>query len=164
MGQIILLLVVSIFGAAYDLKYRKIPNWLTFGTFLLVLIVNVIHFEIGKIINCVLGFVLGIAILFVPYVLKWMGAGDAKLLGAIGSIVGFKQVLIVFFYSAIAGLFLAIIWLIFLPERIKFLVTTGQILPSVDNKQKLPYGIAITLGTILYIILKEKNYFSFLPF
>lgn len=156
--QTIFLLVVSILGGLYDWKSRRIPNWLTFGTFFLMLLLNIFHLRGNEIFNCILGFFVGIALLLVPYLMGGMGAGDVKLLGAIGSIVGFKSVVLIFLYSTISGLFLGIMWIIFTPGHLKFLITTGQILPTLDKKQKVPYGIAIMVGTFLYIILGNNGF------
>lgn len=158
--QTIILLLIAITGGIYDLKLRKIPNWLTFGTFFAVLVVNIAKLNPNQILNCVLGFLSGIGILLIPYLMGGMGAGDVKLLGAIGSIVGFKSVILIFVYSAICGSFLGLIWIFSNPGHLKFLITTGQMLPPTDKKQKVPYGIAITLGTILYIIYGQNNLFK----
>lgn len=160
-GHTILLLVVPLVGAYFDWKYRRIPNWLTFGTFFFVLILNIIQLNLGGIKDGVLGFFVGILLLIIFYLLGGMGAGDVKLLGAVGAIVGYKEILLIFIYSGIGGLFLVLMWIIFTPGHLKFLITTGQILPAVDKKEKLPYGIAILLGTILYITFGKGHLFSF---
>ena len=156
-----ILLLISIVGGIYDWKSRKIPNWLTFGTFILGLLFNVLRFNISDILNCLLGFVVGVLILFIPYIKGGIGAGDVKLLGAIGALAGYKNVILIFMYSGISGLLLGLIWLFLTPGHFKFLITTGQILPTVDKKQKVPYGIAILAGTILYIIFGSASFFNF---
>jgi Flp pilus assembly protein protease CpaA len=81
-----------------------------------------------------------------------MGAGDVKLLGALGSIVGYKNIVLIFIYSTLAGFILGAVWIISKPERISFLITTGKVLPAVDKKEKIPYAIAILLGTVFYVM------------
>ena len=157
MIQTIILLLISILGGIYDWKSRRIPNWLTFGTFCLALLVNIFNLKMNGVLNCIFGFIVGILLLIIPYLMGGMGAGDVKLLGAIGSLVGYKNIILIFFYSAICGSLMGLIWIIFTPGHLKFLITTGQLLPIVDKKQKLPYGIAISMGTILYIILGTKD-------
>ncbi len=159
--QSIIILLISLVGSIFDCKYRKIPNWLNFGTVILALLYNLIHLNLNGIVFSLLGFIVGIAVLFIPYLMGGMGAGDVKLLGAIGSIVGFKKILWIFFYSGISGLFLGIIWIIFSPGHLKFLITTGKVLPPVDKKQKLPYGLAILFGVIAYIILGTDRFLFF---
>ena len=152
----ILVLIVSIAGGIYDLKSRRIPNWLTLGTFIIILLYNLIFLKFSGALNCTLGFLVGILILIIPYAMGGMGAGDVKLLGTIGSVVGFKDVISIFFYSAVCGLFLGLIWILCRPKHLKFLITTGHFLPPVEKKEKVPYGVAILLGTILYIMLGNQ--------
>lgn len=152
--QVYFLLLVSIIGGISDWRTRKIPNWLTFGTFFLSLIYSISLFKFSAVSNCLLGFILGLLILIIPYMLGGMGAGDVKLLAALGSIVGYKDILVVFFYTAIAGFIIGVLWLLLRPAHLKFLITTGQVLPTIDKKEKIPYGLAIMSGTIIYIVLK----------
>ncbi len=159
--QSIIILLISLLGSIFDVKYRKIPNWLNFGTVALALIYHAIHMNLHGALQALLGCIVGIAALFIPYLMGGMGAGDVKLLGAIGSIVGLKNVLWIFFYSGICGLFLGIIWILLTPGHFKFLITTGKVLPPVDKKQKLPYGVAIMFGVIAYIILGTNRFVFF---
>ena len=158
--ETILLLLIASIGAIYDWRARRIPNWLTFGSLAIIFPVNIFHFGIYGFVNSLLGLFAGLALLFIPYLAGGMGAGDVKLLGTLGAIVGYKGAVLIFFYTAACGLILSIIWLLFNPSRLKFLITTGQVLPAIDKNQKIPYGIAILLGTILYIMFGADNLFN----
>lgn len=152
--QVYFLLIVSIIGGLSDWKTRKIPNWLTFGTFFLSLIYSISLLKLSAVSDCILGFILGLLILIVPYMMGGMGAGDVKLLAALGSIIGYKDILVIFFYTAISGFVIGVFWLLLRPGHLKFLITTGQVFPTIDKKEKIPYGLAIMFGTIIYIVLK----------
>ncbi len=158
--EIISLLLVASIGAIYDLRFRRIPNWLTFGSLAIIFSLNVFYSGLHGFLHSLFGLLTGLALLSIPYIAGGMGAGDVKLLGALGAIAGYKGGIIIFFYTAICGLILGIIWLLFNPGRLKFLITTGQILPVIDKKQKIPYGIAILLGTILYIMFGANSIFN----
>ena len=158
--ETIFLLSIATIGAIYDWRLRKIPNWLTLGSLLIIFLFETVHSGLSGFINSLLGLLVGLGLLFIPYIAGGMGAGDVKLLGALGAIVGYKEIILICFYTTVCGLVLGIIWLIFNPGRLKFLITTGQILPAVDKKQKIPYGIAILAGTILYIMFGAKNLFN----
>ena len=158
--ETILLLLIAAIGAIYDWRERRIPNWLTLYSLPAIFLLNIIHTGPWGFINSLLGLLAGLALLLIPYIIGGMGAGDVKLLGSLGAIVGYKGAIIIFFYTALCGLILGIIWLIFNPGRLKFLITTGQILPTIDKNQKIPYGIAILMGTILYIMFGTNNLFN----
>jgi len=66
----IALLLLTIFVSLYDLRTRRIPNWVTFPLLLAGLIA---HFP-GTIL-----ITLACVLFFVAYANGWMGAGDAKL-------------------------------------------------------------------------------------
>jgi len=85
----IYLSVILVFAGIIDYKKQKIPNYLTFPTVITALIyhfflngMNGVGFSLG-------GMFAGIALLIIPYAMGGMGAGDVKLLGAIGSFVGY---------------------------------------------------------------------------
>jgi prepilin peptidase CpaA len=87
-----------------------------------------------------------------------MGAGDVKLLGAIGALKGTGFVIHAFFYVAIIG---GIISIVILLNKKEFFSFWKRIIFSLQfrtidglNKEELhhafPYGLAIVLGTMLY--------------
>lgn len=163
MWKVPLLILVSLTGALYDWKIRRIPNWLTFGTLFLMIFINIFHLKINCILDSFIGFLVGVLLLLIPYLIRAMGAGDVKLLGAVGAIVGVRDVVWIFFFTAVCGLILSLIWMARKPGHLKFVITTGQALPTVNKEQKFPYGIAISLGTMVYIILQSQNFNFHLP-
>ena len=160
MFEKILLLFLSGIGGLYDVKSRRIPNWLTLGVPVLLLVFYALQFKISGVLNCIIGFSVGVLLLIVPYLLGGMGAGDVKLLGVIGAVIGWKDVISVFVYSALAGFFLALLWIIITPGHLKYLITTGKIFPVLDKKEKMPYGLAILAGTIVYVLIGSYNFFG----
>jgi prepilin peptidase CpaA len=95
-----------------------------------------------------------------------MGAGDVKLMAAIGSLLGPKDVLYAAIYTAIAGGVYAFLLLIIkrtnrkVVTRFAFMakgpVSTGQLthMPKDESKEKTPlrYGIAIAAGTLVVLL------------
>jgi len=101
------LVVVGVLAVAVytDLRTQKIPNVLTFGGMALALVVHPLlaFFQVGAdaAFPAFLNSLLGILAAFVPGFLFWnlggaLKAGDAKLLMAIGAILGPFEVLRVF--------------------------------------------------------------------
>jgi len=114
----------------------------------------------------VAGVGVGIAALIIPYIFKGTGAGDVKLMGAVGGLLGPKDVFIAFLFTCIVGGIYAIILLFFhgyLKETAKrfgatlktFIFTRKFIYnPCYDRGKgpKLCYGLAIALGTLFSVM------------
>ena len=108
--RVMFVLAPLLIGAAvYDVRYRKIPNWLTLGGVLLGFAIN---FAIGPpeggVVFALQGFAAGFGIYMVLYILRAMGAGDVKLMAAVGALVGWERWFGIFFATAIAGSVMAI--------------------------------------------------------
>ena len=87
----------------FDMRTQRIPNWLTFPAAALGLIAaTVAHSGPGTVASAA-GFLVGIGIFFPLFVLKGLGAGDVKLMGALGAWLGTSIIFGVAFYTALAG-------------------------------------------------------------
>lgn len=100
---------VAAAGSYTDLRWLRLPNWLTFGAaaFGLALQVGLRGMDGAR--DSILGWLLGCALLFLPFALGGMGAGDVKLMGAIGALKGPFFVLNAFVYTAFFGGALALL-------------------------------------------------------
>jgi prepilin peptidase CpaA len=156
-------------AAISDLKTHRIPNLLTFPMMLIGLIYSGISSGLSGIAFSAAGIAVGIAVFLIPYAMGGMGAGDAKLMGAAGAILGPKGVIIAALIAIAFGGIYAIVLLVIhygyarsLLRRLwialkTFLLTRQFILipPGTDEKQPaLCYGLPIALGTICYLFLK----------
>ena len=166
---IIFLSCILIVVVIIDIRLRKIPYLLTFPTMILGVIYHCIKFGWDGLFFSLGGLAIGIAIFFILYLMGGMGAGDVKLMGAVGAIIGSKGILLTALFSAIVGGVYALIVLSFNFAYLKDLIRrssiavksyflTKQIIPvPADNaleKPKLCYGVAIALGTFSYLILE----------
>src|ERR1041384_1527471 len=109
--KVLLVLLALLMGAAIvDIRFRRIPNWLTLAGVLLGLAIN---FAIGPpeggILFALEGFAPASGVSLRLYVLRAMGAGDVKLMAAVGALVGWERWFGVFFITAIVGGAMAII-------------------------------------------------------
>ena len=123
------------------------------------------------------GTLTGIGLLIIPYLLGKMGAGDAKLLGAVGSFIGAKGVFISFLFTAVAGGIYALLIIFLYKNKFKgfftnfyysgvnFIVTRKFV--SFENEEdirqrpKLCYGLAIAAGTGIFMIFDGNRNQSF---
>ena len=116
-----------------------------------------------------LGWATGLALLLPLYVLRVMGAGDVKLMAMAGAFLGAPQVLYAVLFVFITGGVFALAtvtprraWLpmlrnfkgIFLMLRVapEAVVRQDGLLASMPSVGKLPYGVSICLGTLLYVL------------
>jgi prepilin peptidase CpaA len=107
-----LLLATIVLAAIFDLRYRRIPNWLNLSAISLGFGSNILLFHLHGFLLSILG--LGCALLiYVPlYLVRGMGAGDVKLMAAVGSIVGPWNWLWIFLATALLGGFVSLIYVV----------------------------------------------------
>lgn len=163
-------MVIAITGAAiasaFDIKIRKIPNWLTFSMIFLGLILNSYEHGLTGFEQSFMGFGLGIFCLFLPFTLGGVGAGDVKLLGALGSLMGPVLIFKIVLVSALFGGLFSLIFIIGkktakkvfveIRNKVTFFILTKKVLPEkLDSGQKLsiPYACAIAMGTVLVVLV-----------
>lgn len=167
--SIILLIPILIISTLTDLRLHKIPNFLTYSAMLFGLLYNTFLTGTEGFLYSSAGIVTGVGVLFIFYLMGGMGAGDVKLLGAVGSFLGAKGVFWTFLFSAIAGgLYSLILMMVY---RKKFagtlsnlyysgihLIMTRKLLDfgtiHTDNRPRLCYGLAIGVGTGTYLVMK----------
>ncbi|MBV9356309.1 MAG: prepilin peptidase [Chloroflexi bacterium] len=137
-----------------DVRYRRIPNWLTGGSLVLGFGLNGALGGLHGLAMTLFGACLGLSVLFPFYLLRVMGAGDVKLLAGLGALVGPRALVSVVIFSALAG---GVIAAIMLARRGRLLLTLRSMLlrqspPSLSGATA-PYAVAIAAGTYLSLVL-----------
>lgn len=164
----ILLAAVVIVAGAYDILYRRIPNWLVLPCWIAGFAVNAALAGWAGLTAAALGFVLAMVVYFPLYLLRGMGAGDVKLMAAIGALVGPTAWLIIFIFSGLVGGVVAIFVMLVHRRFGKTLRNLGYILwemvhlraphkcdeeLSIDSPRsfRLPHGAVIALGCLGFL-------------
>lgn len=101
--QVVLIGLLCVLAVITDLKSRKIPNKLTVPFVLVGLLLQSIIYGITGAKNSLFGFLLGLFIFIFPYMMRAMGAGDVKLMAAIGALSNWQFVLYSGLLTAVAG-------------------------------------------------------------
>ncbi len=96
-------IVVVLVAVVFDLATRRIPNLLTFGAALAAILVHGYISGWAGAGMALVGWLVGAALFFPVFALGGMGAGDVKLLGALGSWLGPATVVWVGLYAGVAG-------------------------------------------------------------
>lgn len=82
------LAITVVTAAFYDLRYRRIPNWLNLSGLILGFGLNLFFFHLHGAVIAGEGLLFAIAVYMPLYMLRGMGAGDVKLMAAVGAMVG----------------------------------------------------------------------------
>ena len=160
-------LVLAVIAAIVDVQQHRIPNWLTYPGIVLGLALRAVFFGWKGLASAVEGCFLAGGIMLVFYLVRAMGAGDVKLMAALGSIVGPQHAVVVLLATAICGGLLGIAYAIYRGRIGSTLKNVGSVLRfhawaglqahpdlNLDNPAalRMPYGLAIALG-MLYAFL-----------
>ncbi len=149
-------------AAVTDVREGRIPNWLTFS--LAGFGMGVLSWEHGwdGFLFSLGGLGMGLVCLMFFYIKGGMGAGDVKLLGAIGAILGPGQVVFAFAFAAmLGGLYsLALLsnqggmrhaWdrMFLLLSTLKVTSTLPVSVAPISTEPKLRYALVLGLGTVI---------------
>jgi prepilin peptidase CpaA len=162
------LIIVTTVSAVVDIRKHKIPNFITFPSIAAAISYygasygwDGVGFSIG-------GMCVGIALLLLPYLMGGMGAGDAKLMGAVGAVLGIERTVTAFLFIAAMGCVYALLVIVFQRRRMKGyfrqmwltaqgILLTRKYMPVESGKVDRPkvyYGVAIAAGTLVYLALE----------
>lgn len=165
----LLLLFVLLVCCYTDLRTHKIYNYVLLPAVLAAMVVNFITGGFGLLGNSLVGLLAGMALLIIPFAAGGIGAGDVKLLGAVGAFKGPEFVLTAFLAGSIAGGVFSVYLLI---RQKKLLLTLRKIyylclnillhipvaasfgnLQTAARQDSFPYALAISAGAILAYFL-----------
>jgi len=157
---------VSIAACVFDLKWRRIPNVLTFGATVAGFLVALLTGGSAAFGSSVAGWAVGLVLFLPMYGLGGMGAGDVKLLATIGAWLGPLGAFHAALYTAIAGAVLATIimcarrcvrqtftnlHLLLLHWRVAGFSAPAQLTLEGSTSPKLAYALPMLIGTVVAI-------------
>lgn len=157
----IVLIIALCISLVTDIRQRKILNVVTLPAILFGFVYYTITLGWAGFLFSGKGFLVGLGVLLIPYLLGGMGAGDVKLMAAIGALTGAAFTFYAFVYTALIGGLIALV-LIFKERgvwntiRSFFFTITffrsdlGSMMMKKDKSNSIafPYGVAIVLGTV----------------
>jgi len=159
-----LAVALALIAGYTDWRSRRIPNWLTVPGFLIGVSVNVLANGWLGLKASLLGAGLGLLVLLPFVFLRSLGAGDWKLAGALGALVGWEELVNLLIGSVFVAGLMALALVIYKGRFKQTLRNIGSLLASLvtfhmpgpevslDNPQslKVPYGVALALTTVLF--------------
>jgi len=163
---IVLLLIVGLgTSICSDLVTHRLPNWLTFGLAIAAISTNSCLGLWDGFIQSVLGLSVGL-LCFLPFHLFGaMGAGDVKLLAAIGALIGPVNVFIAALMTILSGGLIAVFYIAargglrpmirrYNTMLILLVALQPQYIPPAPGEAaglRFPYALAIACGTVLAV-------------
>ena len=169
----IFLSVLLIASAIIDLKSQKIPNLLTLPGMLIALSYHSTMDGLDGLLFSAGGVGVGIGVLVIPSLMGGLGGGDANLMGAVGGFIGVKAAFYAFLIiAAVGGVYALLLVVIYRSNFSGFLrkqfdtlvnlILMQKYIPDIEESEKsrpkLCYGLAIALGTGIYIFLDTTGY------
>ena len=136
--RFLVLTLVVVVAAVTDLRWRRIPNWITVSGAALGLVLHLVQGGLSGALLSLAGAALGFAIFIAFYVAGGMGAGDVKLFSAVGALTGPSAMVIIFVFTGLLGGVAAVgaaIW----HKRVR--------------QTFIPYGAVIAAGTLLSLFV-----------
>jgi len=159
---------LAIAGGWMDWRSRRIPNWLTLSGFAAGIALNAVLGGGNGALGALAGAGLALAVLFPFVFLRGLGAGDWKLMGALGAFLGVRGILLVLLATILVNGMMAIIqvarqrrWQATLNNLRQlvlgffYLGIRPNPVVTLDNPQltKLPFGVAAAFATAFCSIL-----------
>jgi prepilin peptidase CpaA len=162
-------LVVAATACVTDIRSRRIPNVLTFGSAAGALIYHSIAQGGLGFGSSASGWLVGALVMFVPFALGGLGGGDVKLLAALGAWMGPGNALWLALYAGIAGGVMSVvvalycgcarrvlsnIWLLLQHWQVAGLRRLKEISLEGSDGPRLAYALPIFAGLVLAIWLR----------
>lgn len=174
----LLVAAVVITAGYYDIRFRRIPNWLVLPALLVGFLFNAVIgfidqsgtyvYGLAGLKHAALGFGVALLIYFPLYLLRGMGAGDVKLMAALGALMGWQYWVVVFVLTSAVGLVLALVLMLTRGRFRQTLSNTGYLVwemmhfraPHLKHEEldisnprafTLPHGAVVGLGTLLFL-------------
>jgi len=155
-------------AAVFDLLTRRIPNWLNLTALMLGLGLNLFLYQTFGLWQSLSGLGLAFLVYFPLYLVRGVGAGDVKLMAAVGAIVGPRNWLTIFVLGALVGGVLAVALLLTRGRLLRTLRNVGVIVNEllhlrppyarheeldISKGVTLPHGASVALGSLLFVLL-----------
>jgi len=148
-----------------DFRYRKIPNWLTYPAIPIALLLHWIIAGGHPALLSLAGAAVGLGVLLPFVLLGGLGGGDWKLMGALGAFLEPRRLVPVLILTLMINGIMALTLVLWKKRVGETARNVGRIAAamfrfrrpgsdiSIDNSEaeKVPFGIAAAIATLLYV-------------
>jgi len=149
-----------------DLRWRRIPNWLTYPAIPLAVGLHAIAGGWPEAKLSLLGVVLGVGLLLPLWLLRSLGGGDWKLVGGLGAFFGWHRLIDVLIATLLINAVLAIVLILRRKRLVRTLKNIGRLFAAffrlhapggdltIDSPEAatVPFGVAAAIAVVVYVI------------
>ena len=161
----ILSAIFALTAGLTDARWRRIPNWLTYPAIPLAILLHTLEAGWHGARLSLLGTGLGLGILLPLVLIRSLGGGDWKLIGALGAFFGPTRLFYVLVYTLLINGVMALVLVIWKRRLAKTLRNVAGMagmflrfhLPgadmTIDNPEatKVPFGVAAAIAVLIYV-------------
>ena len=157
-----------LYAAWFDYAQHRVPNWLNATLAGTGLAAQLIFLGWGGLLDGFLGLLVGFAVLILPWAMHGMGAGDVKLMAAIGVWFGPWMTLVSFALGALIGGVIALVMIAAAGKLRSAWANLGVIVIKCSHPKLafddfgsthsfgssstlLPYGVPLTIGSLIVL-------------
>ena len=160
-----LVAVLALTAGITDLRYRKIPNWLTYPAIPIAILLHWIIAGGHAALLSMAGVAIGLSVLLPFVLLGGLGGGDWKLMGALGAFFEPRRLIPVLILTVMINGIMALVLVLWKKRVAQTARNVGRITAAmfkfrapgsdltIDNSEaeKVPFGIAAAIATLLYV-------------
>lgn len=161
--KVLLVLSLVVLCCITDIGMRRIPNALLLPTLMTALFLNALGGGLAGFVDSLGGLLVGTLMLMPMYLLGRMGAGDLKLLGVVGALLGTWGAIVAGLATMMAGGLLGfayLAWLLLKPVVLASCRQLDSILRGTPGRMhrpastqgaraaEIPYALAIAAGAV----------------
>ncbi len=152
-----------------DYAQRRVPNWLNAALIVLGFAAQAYFHGFGGMTAGFFGLLVGFGVLIIPWAMHGMGAGDVKLMAAIGVWFGPWMTLVSFAVGAVLGGIIAVVMIVSSGRLQAACANVGVLMVKMQSRetafgefgsaksfaaggsQLLPYGVPLTIGSLIVL-------------
>lgn len=165
----IAVVLIALAACVCDVRTRRLPNALTFGAAGAAILFWFVQVGTAGLFSSAAGWLAAVAMFFPFFVLRGMGAGDVKLLGALGAWLGLANTPYLACFTALAGGVMALVvmaargylgeglrnlWLLVTFWRVVGVRPFDQLTLAGSRGPKLAYAVPIAVGALTTLWLR----------
>ena len=162
--------VLVVVAAVTDVRLTRVPNWLTYPAIVIALAGHALAGGWGGrgadpgLVAALLGFAAGFGPLLICWLAGGLGGGDAKLMGAIGALGGWRFAIAAMMYGFIIAAIMAIVIMIRkkvvrrtlrrIFNAVVLLIVPGAkpADPTSRDSPKVPFAVALCAGALAAVV------------